>query len=155
MSTIASPPTLIREAVVQYRGPRRKVSGRLSAPSDVARFVGRLTQGQTREHFVTIMLDGRHRPIAYQVVSVGTATAALVHPREVFQPAVMVGAVALIVAHNHPSGDPRPSSEDRNVAKRLADAGQLIGIRLLDSLVVVDGGGFHSMRESEPEIFEK
>ena len=148
-------PTLIREAVVQYRGPRRKVSGRLSAPSDVARFVGRLTQGQTREHFVTIMLDGRHRPIAYQVVSVGTATAALVHPREVFQSAVMVGAVALIVAHNHPSGDPRPSSEDRNVAKRLADAGQLIGIRLLDSLVVVDGGRFHSMRESEPEIFEK
>ena len=137
MST-TSPPTLIREAVVQYRGPRRKVSGKLSAPSDVARFVGRLTQGQTREHFVAIMLDGRHRPIAYQVVSVGTATAALVHPREVFQPAVMVGAVALIVAHNHPSGDPRPSSEDRNVAKRLADAGQLIGIRLLDSLVVVD-----------------
>ena len=155
MSTTASPPTLIREAVVQYRGPRRKLPSRLRAPGDAARFVGRLTRGHTREHFVVIMLDGRHRPIAYQVVSVGTATAALVHPREVFQPAVMVGACAIIIAHNHPSGDPRPSSEDRNVAQRLADAGRLIGIRVLDALVVADGGGFHSMREAEPEMFDK
>ena len=147
-------PTLIREAVVQYRGPRRRVEGRLVEPADAARFVRSLTLGEAREHFISIMLDGRHRPIAYQVVSVGTATAALVHPREVFQSAVMVGACALIVAHNHPSGDPSPSSEDREVAKRLAEAGKLLGIRLLDSLVVVDGGGFHSMRESEPEAFD-
>jgi DNA repair protein RadC len=66
----------------------------------------------------------------------------------------MVGACALIIAHNHPSGDPLPSAADRGVAKRLADAGQLLGIRLLDSLVVVDGGGFHSMREAEPDLFQ-
>ncbi len=147
-------PILIREAVVQYRGPRRRVAGKLVAPADAARFVRSLTLGEAREHFVTIMLDGRHRPIAYQVVSVGTATAALVHPREVFQSAVMVGACALIIAHNHPSGDPSPSSEDRSVAKRLAHVGKVLGIRVLDSIVVVDGGGFYSMREGEADLFE-
>ena len=147
-------PTLIREAVVQYRGPRRRVEGKLGAPADAARFVRSLTLGEAREHFVVIMLDGRHRPIAYQVVSVGTATAALVHPREVFQSAVMVGACALIIAHNHPSGDPSPSSEDRSVAKRLARVGKVLGIRVLDSIVVVDGGGFYSLREGEADLFE-
>jgi DNA repair protein RadC len=147
-------PTLIREARVTYRGPRRVVHGKLTTPADAASFVSRLVGSEAREHFVTLMLDGRHRPIAYQVVSIGTATASLVHPREVFQSAVHVGAVALIVAHNHPSGDPRPSAEDRTVTTRLANAGRVLGISLLDSLVVVRGGGFHSLREEEPKIFE-
>ena len=66
----------------------------------------------------------------------------------------MVGACALIIAHNHPSGDPSPSSEDRNVAKRLARVGKVLGIRVLDSIVVVDGGGFYSLREGEADLFE-
>jgi DNA repair protein RadC len=99
------------------------------------------------------MLDGRHRPIAYQVVSIGTATASLVHPREVFQAAIGAGAVALIVAHNHPSGDPSPSREDRDITERLLRAGELLGIRLLDSVVVTDGT-YVSIREADPEAFE-
>jgi len=146
-------PTLIREAVVRYRGPARRAGETMRAPADVARFVRALVGTDAREHFVAILLDGRHRPIAYQVVSVGTATASLVHPREVFQPAVGVGAVAILVAHNHPSGDPTPSAEDREVTERLIRAGQLIGIPLLDHVVVAERGHV-SLREAHPERFE-
>src|SRR5262245_8789767 len=146
-------PTLIREAVVRYRGRARRTGETMRAPADVARFVRALVGGDAREHFVALLLDGRHRPIAYQVVSVGTATASLVHPREVFQAAVSLGACALIVAHNHPSGDPTPSAEDREVTSRLAQAGRVLGIQLLDSIVVGDRGGYVSLRETEPERF--
>ena len=142
----------IREAVVQYRGAPRRVGDPMREPADVARFVRELVRGDAREHFVVVMLDGRHRPIAYQVVSVGTATASLVHPREVFQAAVAVGAVAVIVAHNHPSGDPGPSREDGEVTTRLVKAGEVLGIRVLDSVVVGDVG-HSSLRESDPGRF--
>jgi DNA repair protein RadC len=143
----------IREAVVRYRGSRRRVAGAMRNPEDVARFVRGVIGNDAREHFVAILLDGRHRPIAYQVVSIGTATASLVHPREVFQPAVGLGACAIIVAHNHPSGDPTPSAEDRDVTRRLAQAGGLLGILLLDSVVVGDSGCV-SLREASPSLLE-
>jgi len=148
-----SAPVVIREAVVSYRGPRRKLPESVRNPIDVARFVRRVVGNDAREHFLVLMLDGRHKPIAYQVVSVGTATASLVHPREVFQAAVPAGAVAVIVAHNHPSGNPSPSREDREITERLARAGELLGIRLLDS-VVVTGSGYVSLRETDPGTFE-
>jgi DNA repair protein RadC len=143
---------MIREAVVQYRGPRRRAGEAMRSPADVARFIRGVVGNDAREHFVTLLLDGRHRPIGYQCVSVGTAKASLVHPREVFQTAIGLGAVALIVAHNHPSGDPSPSREDREVAERLVQAGKLLGIPLLDSVVIADAG-YHSMREAEPSVF--
>jgi DNA repair protein RadC len=148
-----SAPVVIREAVVSYRGPRRRLPESVRNPVDVARFVRRVVGNDAREHFLVLMLDGRHKPIAYQVVSVGTATASLVHPREVFQAAVAAGAVAVIVAHNHPSGDPSPSREDREVTDRLIKAGEVLGIRLLDS-VVVTNSGYVSLREAEPKRFE-
>jgi DNA repair protein RadC len=125
----------IREAVVSYRGGNRKAPA-IMGPADVARFVRAMVGRDAREHVVALMLDGRHRPIAYQVVAVGTATAALVHPREVFQPAVLVGAVGMILAHNHPSGDPCASREDVELAARIAAAGDLIGIKMLDFVIV-------------------
>jgi DNA repair protein RadC len=70
------------------------------------------------EHFVALYLDGRHRAIADAIVSIGTATASLVHPREVFQPAIAVGACALLIGHNHPSADLTPSAEDLEVTRR-------------------------------------
>jgi DNA repair protein RadC len=139
-------PVMIREAVVQYRGPRRKAGESMRSPADVARFIRGVVGNDAREHFVTLMLDGRHRPIGYQCVSVGTATASLVHPREVFQTAIGLGAVALIVAHNHPSGDPEPSAEDVVLTRRLAAAGQLLGIEILDHLVIGEAGRFVSLR---------
>ncbi len=148
-----STPVMIREAVVSYRGPRRKLPESVRNPVDVARFVRRIVGNEAREHFLVLMLDGRHKPIAYQVVSIGTATASLVHPREVFQAAVGTGAVAVIVAHNHPSGNPSPSREDREVTERLVRAGEVLGIRVLDS-VVVTASGYVSLREEDSGKFE-
>ena len=145
---------VIREAVVRYRGARRQLPGVLRSPVDVARFIRGVVGSDAREHFVVILLDARHRPIGYQVVSIGTATASLVHPREVFQVAVGMGAAAILVAHNHPSGDPTPSPEDRAITERLARAGHLMGIQLLDSVVVAERG-YVSLREAEPERFER
>lgn len=103
-------------------------------------------RGLRRERFMALLLDGKHRLKRAEVVSEGTLTTSLVHPREVFRSAVSEAAAALVVAHNHPSGDPEPSPEDFEVTRRLIAAGALLGIPLLDHLVVADCG-FVSMRE--------
>ena len=92
------------------------------------------------------------RTIADAIVSIGTATASLVHPREVFQPAIGLGACALLIGHNHPSGDVTPSPEDLEVTRRLADAGRILGVTVLDHIVWSRCGAFHSIREASPSI---
>lgn len=99
-----------------------------------------------KEHFVALYLDACHRPLHRETVSVGTLTASLVHPREVFGPALERPAAALIVAHNHPSGDPEPSREDRETTRRLCEAGRILGLPILDHLIVASRG-FFSFRE--------
>jgi DNA repair protein RadC len=93
-----------------------------------------------REHFVGFYLNARNQLLARVMISIGSLSASIVHPREVFQPAIEAGAAGLIVAHNHPSGDPEPSPEDIAVTRRLADAGELLGIELLDHLIVAERG---------------
>lgn len=143
----------IREVAIRYRGRSKRAPAAVRSAADVAAFMRRAVTDDAREHFVALFLDGRHRPIAHQIVSVGTATASLVHPREVFQPAILLGACALIVAHNHPSGDPSPSREDRDITERLAQAGKLLGITLLDSIVWTREGRFASLRELASALF--
>jgi len=146
--------TFVREAIVQYRGRGLKAHSPLREPFQAVSLARKLVQDEAREHFVALYLDGRHRPIAHSIVSVGTATASLVHPREVFQTAVLTGAAALLVLHNHPSGDPEPSREDHQVAERLVKAGNVLGISLLDSIVWTHAGrAFVSFREREPGLF--
>src|SRR5262249_15626808 len=99
-----------------------------------------------RERFVGLDLDARHRVLRRRTVSVGTLTASLVHPREVLGPALRARAAALVVVHNHPSGDPEPSAEDLALTERLRDGARLLGVDLLDH-VVVARGGFVSLRE--------
>ena len=119
----------------------------IRSPADVQRhFRGRL-RDLRRESFHVLLLDGRHRLIATREVSVGTLTASLVHPREVFRDAIRNAASALVLVHNHPSGDPSPSAEDRSVTERLRSAGLLLGIRVLDHVIVADSGYF-SFREA-------
>ncbi len=98
-------------------------------------FRGRLPQ-LDREQFVVLLLDGRNRVQGEVRVSEGTLTAALVHPREVFAPAIRAAAAAIILVHNHPSGDPTPSPEDAAITERLRQAGELIGIRVLDHIII-------------------
>ena len=94
---------------------------------------------EKREHFMVITLDARHRVMNEHVVSIGSLTSSIVHPREVFRPAVREAAGAIVLVHNHPSGDPRPSDEDVAVTRRLVHASEMIGIRILDHVIVGDG----------------
>ena len=89
-----------------------------------------------QEYFVCLTLDGANRLIAKRIITIGTLTASLVHPREVFAEAITDRAASIIVAHNHPSGSIEPSQADREVAKRLKDAGELLGIELIDYVVI-------------------
>lgn len=93
-----------------------------------------------REHLVVLHLDSVHHAVSAEVVSIGTLSASLVHPREVFKAAILGNARAIVVAHNHPSGDSTPSDEDYSVCKKLKEAGALLDIPLLDFLVIVPGG---------------
>ncbi|UPT72707.1 MAG: hypothetical protein M0D55_12235 [Elusimicrobiota bacterium] len=100
-----------------------------------------------KEHFLVLSLNARRQLLRLETVSVGTLSASLVHPREVFAPAIAHGAAAVVVVHNHPSGDPSPSAEDREATRRLQRAGELLGIPLADH-VVVSETSFFSFRES-------
>jgi len=103
-------------------------------------------RGLERERFCLLLLDGKHRLLREIVVSEGTLNSSLVHPRDVFAPALREGAGALIVVHNHPSGDPEPSIEDLAITRRLHEAGELLGLPLVDHVVVADGS-WVSLRE--------
>jgi DNA repair protein RadC len=127
---------------------------RLGSPAAVADYL-RPRLGRLREeHFGVLLLDTRHRVIRAVVVSMGSLDASLVHPREVFRPAAEHSAAALVLFHNHPSGDPTPSADDLALTRRLVQAGELMGIAALDHVILGDGC-WHSLRESAPALFER
>jgi DNA repair protein RadC len=113
----------------------------LRTSADIARLALDLVRDSDddREHFWALILDGKNRlKLAFQV-SVGSLNASIVHPREVFGPALREGAAAIAIVHNHPSGDPTPSAEDIEVTHRLVRGGELLGIRVLDHVIVGNG----------------
>ena len=127
------------------RQPRR-LGLQVTAPADLRPLLCEEFRGCDREHFLALYLDTRHRLAAVETISVGSLNASLVHPREVFRPAVACAAAAVIVAHNHPSGCVRPSGEDRDLTARLSRCGHLLGIELLDHIIVA-GEEILSLRE--------
>ena len=137
--------TFIREARVNYLHCDHAMF-KISSPADVANFVRSILTDNSREHFVALYLNGQHQVAAYSIVSIGTANQAPVSPREVFQRAVLTGAISIVVAHNHPSESTVPSHEDRAVTTRLREAGELLGIRVVDH-VIVTNSAFLSMME--------
>lgn len=108
----------------------------IRSAGDVAKLLRKEMRSLDREEFRAVLLDTKHRVLGVSTVSVGHLNGTLVHPREVFKEAIRRSSEAIIVAHNHPSGDPTPSSEDVAVTKRLAAAGRLLGIELLDHVVL-------------------
>ncbi len=126
----------------KYRGKKLK---EIRGPDDVAAFVGPKLRKEQREHFLVLLLNARHEVVAKETVSVGSLNASIVHPREVFKAAVLASAAAVVLVHNHPSGDPEPSEEDLAITKRLVEAGELLGISVLDH-VIVAGRGVVSLR---------
>jgi len=111
----------------------------VASAEDAAAVVASYLKGADREHCVAVLLDARHKVIGLNTVSIGTVSASLVHPREVFKPAILANASAVILAHNHPSGELEPSEHDVDLTRRLIEAGKLLGIELLDHLILCDG----------------
>jgi DNA repair protein RadC len=104
-----------------------------------------------REAMVVLLLDTRYNLSAFSLVSLGTVNESLAHPREIFRPAIVAGSYAVIVMHNHPSGDPSPSQADHSLTRRLAEAAELLQIKLLDHVVIGDktnGQGYFSFKEA-------
>lgn len=118
----------------------------LSNPRAVFEYLAPRMAQLNREQFHVLLLTAKNQVIAVECVSEGTLTASLVHPREIFKSAIRRSAHAVILAHNHPSGDPTPSREDREVTARLVQAGKVIGIEVLDHLVIGQGR-YVSLRE--------
>jgi len=110
------------------------------SPSDVARIAQLLIGDSAQEHFLVFLLDVRNRVIGYSEVARGGIDTCPVDPRVVFRTAVATGASALAAVHNHPSGTPEPSTDDILLTRRLKEAGELLGIQLLDHVIVTDTG---------------
>lgn len=95
-----------------------------------------------KEYLLAFFLNARHQIIRKETVSIGTLTASLAHPREIFAPAIGKAAAAVILVHNHPSGDPSPTDEDARLTRRIAEAGRILGIELLDHIIVAKNGSY-------------
>ena len=140
---------------------RRQEAARLPAgealqgPDDVARLLGPRLRCLQQEEFHVLLLDRRNRLIRDLMVTRGLLDASLVHPREVFRAAISEGAASVILVHNHPSGDPTPSAEDRSVTTTLRTAGEALGIPVLDHVILAERGhrslmAVGAVRLSEP-----
>jgi DNA repair protein RadC len=126
----------------RVRNPGRPV---ISSPADVDGLLRGRIANHDRENFVAVLLSTKNEVIEFPTISVGTLEASLVHPREVFKPAIRASAARIVLAHNHPSGKVEPSREDREITKRLVDAAEIIGIGVLDHVIL--GDGYFSMKE--------
>lgn len=120
---------------------------KVNGPREVARYLMHEMCHYREEHFVVLMLNTKNRIFKNEVISIGTINASLVHPREVFSRAIRDFAANVILAHNHPSGDPTPSMEDRQITERLISAGGIVGIPVLDHLIIGDQAYFSFKEE--------
>lgn len=112
---------------------------RFTTPRQVFEYFHHEFRDSRKEYFLVLLLDGKNRIIRRVQVSEGSLNQSIVHPREVFSPAVKESAAAMILVHNHPTGDPAPSQEDIAITRRLKEAGEIMGIRVLDHIIVGDG----------------
>ena len=127
-----------------WPGPRQERPS-CTRPEDLVGVVMPLLAGRDREHGLLLALDTKYRLIDVEQVSVGTANHTFLAPREVYRDALLHGATAIALAHNHPSGDPSPSAEDVGITERLARAGSTLGVELIDHLVVGSDGAWTSL----------
>jgi DNA repair protein RadC len=134
---------LVKEKVGRYELPRK-----IGSPQDAYNAIKTVTNAQeeAQEVFGILILNTKNKIVAVHEVSRGTLDTSMVHPREVFKPAVLHNAAAIICFHNHPSGDPTPSEIDIKTTKRLSEAGEILGIQILDHIIVGDEG-YTSLKE--------
>lgn len=118
----------------------------IESPSAVFDLLAATVADLDREKCIVLLLDNRHRLLEVVTISIGTLDASLVHPRELFKSCIRRSAAGVVLVHNHPSGDPRPSLEDKVLTARIVEAGRILGIRVLDH-VILAGQSYYSMRE--------
>ncbi len=146
--------TRLRELTIKYSVKRDRdgqslpIGPVVASPREAGELLQRILQDEAVEVFGMLCLTTKHRVIAYHEVSRGQLDGTPVHPREVFKVALLANAAAIVVAHNHPSGDPTPSGDDQLITRRLVEAGQLLGIPVLDHIIIGDGGPL-SMRRTD------
>lgn len=137
----------IKEEIANYLPP----STRFTSPTQIFDLFSFL-QHETKEYFLTLHLDGKTRIVCMEEVSVGSLNQSIVHPREVFKAALLSSAAAIVLIHNHPSLDPTPSREDQEITRRLKEAGDILGIRILNHIIVGESylsfveQGYYEMR---------
>ncbi len=154
---------LARELIIRYRTTRHPNAGqapRLTGPPAVYQYARALqpTTGvpwdeEPCEIFAVLCLNTKQQPIAYHVISRGTIDATVVHPREIYRAAILSNAAAVILLHNHPSGDPEPSRDDLTMTQQLAAAGSLLGIPVLDHLIL-GADQYCSLQQHHPYLFQ-
>jgi DNA repair protein RadC len=132
---------LVREGRMPYDQPQIRCS------ADACRMLATYLADVDREHFVVLMLDQKNHVIGIHTVSMGSLTASIVHPREVYKAAILANAAAIMCGHNHPSGDPQPSREDRAITQRLVEAGKLLGISVVDHVIIGSAGKYFSFAD--------
>ena len=132
--------SLVRDG--SYQSPSKAIT----SPPDAFSILEGYMQGLDREHFVVLLLDIKNKVIGINTVSIGNLDTAIAHPREVFKPAILSNAASILLAHNHPSGDPEPSREDVAITTRLVEAGKILGIDVIDHLIL--GDGYRSLKEA-------
>ncbi len=143
-ATIVAAVELGRRLSTRAAQKQEKIEG----PEDVARYASPLLRFEQKEHFLVMLLDVRNRVLAMPTVSIGSLTASVAHPREIFREAIRYSAANMILIHNHPSGDPTPSREDVQITKQMMKAGEIMGIPVLDH-VIIAGDGFLSLKEAD------
>jgi DNA repair protein RadC len=122
---------IIKEDITNYL----KTGTRYTSPQQIHETFSFL-RNETKEYFLALHLDGKNRVVALEIVSIGSLNQSIVHPREVYKTALLSSAAAIILVHNHPTGDPTPSREDIEITRRLKEAGELIGIKVLDHIII-------------------
>lgn len=118
----------------------------IKSAEELFKRIQRVDIDYSKEHFIEITLNTKHQIIDYHIISIGILDASLIHPREVFRPAIRDNAQSIIIAHNHPSGDLHPSDADKEVTRLLKQAADIIGIPLLDH-IIFNETSFHSLRD--------
>jgi DNA repair protein RadC len=139
----------VRVALVQERTIASALQA-VRSPEDAAAVLREVIGDYDRETFAVLLLDTKNRLIAVHIASIGLLDSAPVHPREIFKAAILANARAVILGHNHPSGDPQPSAQDIRVTRLLAEAGRLLEIRVLDHIIVGDGTHVSLRARGEP-----
>ncbi|MBL4963224.1 RadC family protein [Bacillus halotolerans] len=131
---------LVRESSILYE--RRSIR----SPQDAYDLFKSFLEDKDREHFIVVSLDTKNQPVSINICHIGSLNASIVSPREVMKSAILSSAASIMVAHNHPSGETTESREDVEVTKRLAEAGKLMGIELLDH-IIIGNGTYNSLKE--------